>query len=61
MSKVSSTLLKEGSRNSNEPRLIGEILRDYLRSNSPFATNYAKWKEQKQVEPSNAESYGRNE
>lgn len=42
---------KAGSRNSYEPRLIsiGEIIKDSLLANSPFASNYAKWKELKDV------------
>lgn len=38
--KVLDSFKMAGSRNSNEPRLVGNILEDMLRSNSPLAQAY---------------------
>jgi len=38
--KVLDSFKMAGSRNSNEPRLVGSIISDMLRSNSPLAQAY---------------------
>lgn len=43
MGKKSFESRPSGSRVSNEPRLVGDILTEMLRSNSPLAKNYRKF------------------
>ncbi|MCQ2258893.1 MAG: hypothetical protein MJZ41_13020 [Bacteroidaceae bacterium] len=60
MTKVLNHKSKAGSKESHEPRLIGEILREYFSSsNEPLAQAYRERNGMVEVKQSNADNYGK--
>lgn len=60
MAKVLDSINKAGSKESHEPRLIGEILREFFSSsNEPLAVAYREHNGMVEVEQSNADNYGK--
>lgn len=60
MSQVLDSINKAGSRESHEPRLIGEILREYFStSNKPLVVAFRERYGMDKVKQSNANNYGK--
>ena len=52
MKKVLNPHIEAGSRESNEPRLLGSIISEMLHGNEPFAIGYRQYRNAKGKEVS---------
>lgn len=58
--KEKGCIIEAGSRESHEPRLIGDVLREYVStSNEPLAVALRERNGRVKVEQLNADSYGK--